>query len=91
MPQKIDARVSPRHSFKFDRVPTVRGSWHGGSIVYHYPESYGPILDCVFEMADDIMTGNGVTAEQAISQVLKDENWKILPTHRRAITARLTK
>lgn len=80
---------SPRHGFLFDRVPTVRGSMYGGSIVRHHPESYGPILDCVFEMADDIATSNGVTPAAAIEQVLKDEGWRVLPTHKKEILKRL--
>lgn len=90
MPQSLHAtHKSPRHGFEFDRVPTVRGSMFGGSIVRHYAESYGPILDCVFEMADDIASANGCTADAAVSQVLRDERWRLLPTHRAAIVARL--
>lgn len=80
---------SPRHGFKFNRVPTVRGSMYGGSIVRHYPDSYALILDCVFEMADDISNGNGVSAAEAIEIVCRDEDWRLLPTHKREIIRRL--
>jgi len=89
MAQKFWKQASPRHGFVFDEVPTVRGSMYGGSIVKHYPECYGPILDCVFEMTDDIATSNGVTHDAAIGQVLKDEGWRVLPKHRRQIIERL--
>lgn len=81
---------SPRHGFEFSEVPTVRGSIYGGSIVFHYPEYYGPILDCVFEMADQISTSNGIGAEAAIDMVLRDEGWRIIPRHRKQIIARLS-
>jgi hypothetical protein len=84
-----DPYVSPRHGFKFTEVPTVKGSMYGGSCVAHYPDSYGCILDCVFEMADDISTGNGVPVSKAIEQVLKDERWRLLPKHCKMIERRL--
>lgn len=80
---------SPRHGLPFAEVPTVRGSMYGGSNVAHYPESYGPILDCVYEMADDISTGNGITPEAAIEQVLRDERWRLLPKHKNMIATKL--
>lgn len=80
---------SPRHGFPFNKVPTIRGSVYGGSNIYHHPESYGPILDCVYEMADQIASSNGVTHESAINTVLKDEGWHVLPTHRALILAKL--
>lgn len=90
MPQPLYAiHRSPRHGFEFDRVPTVRGSIRGGSVVAHYAESYGPILDCVFEMASDISSANGWPPEDAVAHVLRDEGWRLLPTHRAAIVARL--
>jgi len=91
MPQTLySTHKSPRHGIEFDRVPTVKASIRGGSKVKHRAGEYGPILDCVLEMADDISTGNGVSVESAVSQVLADEGWRILPTHRAAIVARLT-
>lgn len=82
--------VSPRHGFKYDRVPTVRGSMYGGGVTPIRHLDYGPVLDCIFEMADDIMTGNGISAAQAVDLVCKDERWRILPRHRKAIIARLS-
>ena len=80
---------SPRHGFVFTKVPTRRGSVWGGSVVVHYEESYSLILDCVYEMADQIATGNGWSVDKAIDQVLKDEDWKLLPKHRTAIRNRI--
>jgi hypothetical protein len=80
---------SPRHGFVFKEVPTVRGSQYGGSVVAHFEHSYACILDCVYEMADQIATGNGWSVDKAISQVLKDEGWRLLPKHRKNIALRL--
>lgn len=81
---------SPRHGFAFDRIPSVRGSIHGGSVTRYHESTYAAILDCVYEMADQIASGNGVTHSAAINQVLKDEQWTILPTHKAAILVRLS-
>lgn len=89
MAQSVGKYQSPRHGFKFDHVPTVRASIAGGSLIVHYPDSYGPILDCVFEMADDVATANGLSFDDAINTVLRDEGWSILPTHRALILAKL--
>jgi hypothetical protein len=89
MSQAIEPMRSPRHGFRFAHIPTVRGSTYGGSIVRHYPDSYASILDCVFEMADDVATSNSWTHDRAIEQVLKDEGWRLLPRHRKLILQRL--
>jgi hypothetical protein len=81
--------ISPRHGFKFTHIPTRRGSVFGGSVVVHYEEEYAPILDCVYEMAEQIATGNGWPVEKAIKQVCKDEGWTLLPTHKRMIQNRI--
>lgn len=80
---------SPRHGFSFNAVPTKKASMYGGSLTVHYPESYGPILDCVYEMAVDIAAANAVSDESAIATVLRDEGWRVLPTHRAQILQRL--
>lgn len=90
MAEKVTKQTSPRNGFVFSEVPTVRGSMYGGSAIAHSPKNYGPILDCVYEMADMISTGNGVPASQAIDMVLRDEAWRILPKHRQMIIDRLT-
>ena len=82
--------VSPRHGFKYDRVPTVKGSCWGYQVTPLYHQDYGPVLDSIFEMADDIMTGNGISAAKAVDLACKDERWRILPRHRKAIIARLS-
>lgn len=80
---------SPRHGFKCDKRPTRSYPPWGGSRPVHGKQDYGPILDCVYEMADDISTSNGVSPEAAIDSVLRSEGWKILPTHRTQILQRL--
>lgn len=87
----IGKTVSPRHGFVFDKIPTRHGSKHAdyGQLIAHHQDQYGPILDCVFEMADMIATSNGVSHEKAIETVLADEGWRILPTHRKSILERL--
>lgn len=80
---------SPRHGFKFKEVPTRRGSVFGGSVVVHYEDSYASILDCVYEMADQVATGNGWSVERAIDQVLRDEGWTLLPSHKTDIRNRI--
>ena len=81
--------VSPRHGFNFNEVPTVRGSMYGGSVVVHYEESYSLILDCVYEMALDIAGTNDISDDAAITKVLADEGWTILPKHRKQILNRM--
>jgi len=86
----IHPRTSPRHGFPFEHLPTIKGNKYGGSITRHEAENYGPILDCVYEMADQIATSNGVPYEVAITQVCEDENWRLLPRHAKMILARLS-
>ena len=90
MAEKIAQRVSPRHSFAFNEVPTVRGSVWGGSIIRHYPDSYAGILDCVYEMADMIACSNDWDYNKSIDTVLKDEGWTLIPKHRQMILDRLS-
>ncbi len=76
---------SPRHGIVFDKIPTYQ------TFIYHPPETYAWILDCVYEMVDDVSSANGVSLEAAIAQVLKDENWRVLPTHQKQIIERTLK
>lgn len=89
MTAHVGKQKSPRHGFEFSEVPTVRGSMYGGSVVVHHADSYGAILDSVFEMASDIADANGVTHESAICQVLKDEGWRLTPKHKAMILEKL--
>lgn len=89
MAQLCGPHASPRHGFAFNHVPTRRVSTFGGSVTVHYPEEYGAILDCVYEMADQVACSNSVHIDDAIGQVLKDEKWTLLPTHRTLIKNRL--
>lgn len=89
--QTCRKQESPRHGFVFDKVPTVKGSlWGGGGVMVHdSPEDYGCVLDCIYEMTLDIADANGVEPAKAIEQVLSDEGWRILPTHKRMILDRV--
>jgi len=94
--RRVVASTSPRHGFKFDKVPTIKGSMYGGGDVYpngcmatSVDVDYGAVLDSVYEMADAIHTSNGGTTAQAIEQVLRDEGWRILPTHKQMLINRL--
>lgn len=89
MAEYILREHSPRHGIPFNHLPTIKGSMYGGSIIAHYRDSYGPILDCVFEMADQIATSNGVSTAAAVDQVCRDEGWRVLPRHRAEIVKRL--
>lgn len=81
-----DPLYTPRNTIPFCVVPVnLHNSCYSGSTDSKSSE-YALILDCVFEMADAIATGNGVAIEVAIEQVLKDEGWNVLPQHRRLIT-----
>lgn len=73
------SKTTPRHRIPYGKIPPgIRA------------DDYTAILDCVFEMADDIMTGNGWTADKSVDTVLRDERWRILPMHRKEIIRRLT-
>jgi hypothetical protein len=85
MPELCIKRKSPRHGIVFDRVPTIKGSIWGGSFAPYCPATYGQILDCVVDMADQIATANAWTYDHAIEKVLADEGWRLLPTHTRKI------
>lgn len=89
MAQKMWKQVSPRHQIPFDSVPTMRATHAGGSFTPWQPAQYGPILDSVFEMADAISTGNGISAAAAVEMVCKDEKWRLLPSHKKLIIEKL--
>ncbi len=88
--QTCRKQESPRHGFVFDKVPTMQANSHGGSFeFYESPRSYAHVLDCIYEMTLDIADANGVEPAKAIEQVLSDEGWRILPTHKRMILDRV--
>lgn len=89
MAEYILREFSPRHRIPFNHIPTVRGSIRGGSCVVHSRESYGPILDCVYEMADQVATSNGVSVEEAIKSVAEAERWRVMPRHQKLIATML--
>lgn len=97
MTRAVRKTVSPRHGFAFDLVPTIRGAVWGGGDVYpngcyasRPSDDYGLVLDTVFEMTDQVSSGNGVTPAAAIETVLRDEGWRILPRHKAEIVKRLS-
>lgn len=81
--------TSPRHGFRCDRVPRQRNPVWGGSSPGKGVRDQGPVMDCVYEMAAQIATGNGWPVNQAIEQILKDEGWALLPTQKREICNRI--
>jgi len=81
--------ISPRYGFRCDRVPRQRNRVWGGSIPGLGLRDHGPKMDCIYEMAEQIATGNGWPVDQAITQVLKDEGWVLLPTQRKEILNRI--
>jgi hypothetical protein len=85
----IGKTTSPRHGFVFYEIPTMKGSMYGGSITPIEWRDYGPVLDSVFEMADALVSCNGITPQQAVEQACKDERWRLTPNHKRMIVQRL--
>ena len=47
------------------------------------------MLDCIYEMTLDLVDANADEPEKAIEQVLSDEGWRILPTHKKAVLDRV--
>lgn len=82
MSMSIEKTLSPRHGFVYDAVPTAGVGW---PLFRSHPDSYGQILDSVFEMADAIATSNGTPPVSAVEQVIQAEGWRLLPRHKRAI------
>lgn len=85
----VRSSLSPRHAFPFSKLPAIYYPNTHGDPLGHAGAAYGAMLDSVYEMADDIATGNGWTPERAIDSACTAEGWRILPTHRRMIAARL--
>lgn len=89
MSEYILRELSPRHSFPFNHLPTYRGSMYGGSIACYGRETYGAIIDSVYEMASDLRDANGITAAAAVDQACKDEGWRVMPRHKKLILAKM--
>jgi hypothetical protein len=83
----IPFSVSPRYGFRCDKRPKQRASPYAPTV--SGVRDYGAVLDCVYEMAEQVATGNGWSVHKAIGQVLKDEGWTLLPTHKKAILNRI--
>jgi hypothetical protein len=88
MSKFIGKTVSNRHKIQFNSLPT-KHSMRGSYDIYHDYRDYADILDCVYEMSDMISCSNGVSLERAIDQVLLDEQWTILPSHKKLIATML--
>lgn len=85
----IGKTKSSRHGIIFESIPTMKGPRFGSSIPRYTSSDYSAILDCVYEMAGMITSSNGVSIDQAIQQVLSDEKWSILPSHKKLIATML--
>lgn len=48
-------------------------------------EEYGRVLDCIYEMADQIATSNDIKIEDAIDKACRDQGWIVLPKHKRLL------
>lgn len=90
MARHIVPTVTPRHRLPYADIPTHHGRLACGGIERYTRDTYGGILDCVYEMANMVSTSNGIPVSVAIDQVLRDEHWHILPTHRKLIFSQLT-
>lgn len=90
MARYIGKTTTKRNHLPYNRIPTVRGSVYGYGFLRYDEETYDNILDCVYEMSDMIAESNGISIDAAISQVLKDEEWYILPSHRKMIVEHLS-
>lgn len=71
--------LSPRNAIPYNEIPSGVTA-----------EDYGAILDCVYEMADDVATANGIGVWTAIGRVLRYEKWILLECHERLIYNLLT-
>lgn len=78
-----------RYQLPYNKVPTVKAPFYGSSILRYVNGDYGCILDAVYEMVDMVATGNGVSIENAMNTVMRDESLYILPSHREMICATL--
>ena len=81
--------VSPRHGFEIRAVPTNDGNFLYDCLIGQYPVEYAAVLDCVYEMALDLVGANAITPSAAVAVVMVDENWRALPTHVKAIIKRV--
>lgn len=76
--------ISPRHGFVVKAVPTISGcDW------FSEAPSYAAVLDSTYEMTLDLVAANAITPAAAVAKVMVDENWKVLPTHVKAIIKRV--
>ena len=90
MSKYVGKQTTPRHHIPYDHEPTKKAHVYGGSIdSYPVHGDYGSVLDCVLDMVDKVATSNGISLEKAMSQVLNDELWSVLPSHQALIIAML--
>lgn len=88
MAKNCEKQKSYLYGFEFNQVPTVKIGIHG-SAVKHNPESYSMILDNVYGMALNVGSIYSVDYSTEIDNILRDEDWKILPSHRKLILNKL--
>ena len=81
--------ISPRHGFVVKAVPTISGCDWYEYLTGDAPAHYAAVLDCVYEMTLDLVAANAITPAAAVAKVMVDENWKVLPTHVKAIIKRV--
>lgn len=81
--------ASPRWGFSVKTVPTRKLSRHGDSYTPYSAADYAQILDTVYEMADQVANSNGISHERAIEQVIRAEEFCILPSDVKRIVAKL--
>jgi hypothetical protein len=74
--------ISPRFGFCYEDLPPK-------TFKLYSKKEYGMILDCVYEMAEQIATSNGWVVGFAIDQLLNDKGWEVLPAHLTAIRNRI--
>jgi len=85
MAKYIGKHRTGRYDLPYDEIPTIKGSVWGGSYEPYTPEEYGAILDCVYEMTDMVFHSNGETIHKAMTKVIQDEKWRILPSHQKML------
>lgn len=94
MPIKIGRTTTPRNKIPFDKVPSSMSTRSASNIERYARIDYAAMLDTTIEHADALMSANGISAQQAVAQALRDleeseQNWHILPSHQKLIASML--
>lgn len=83
MNKQVVLVTSPRNGFKVVRVPACYNMFVNAAM--HYSE----ILDTVYEMADILANGNGISYTKAVQQAIADERFTVLSHDKAAILTKL--